>query len=124
MIYLVCVEAIDQDVEEEITLVVCGQKLICFASFVPYRLEVGKSYQAELLPMVFNEYLVQEMPHEESSIERDGLGYAYNAIGELRNGCLTCGKLIFCDEVLLSDYGYLDEKMVSWRIDRLDVAFI
>lgn len=124
MIYSVLVDAICPEIEEEVSIVVCGQRLTCFATYLPYQLEVGRTYRVELLPMVFDDYLVQEVSCAEPSIVREGVGYSYNIIGELRDGCLHCGELTFCDEVLLANFGFLEGKLILWRIDRLDILFV
>lgn len=124
MIYSVIIDVISPEIEEEVSIFVCGQRLTCFASYLPYRLEVGRTYQAELLPMVFDEYFVQEISHSEPSIVREGVGYSYSIIGELRAGCLHCGGLIFCDEFLLENFGFLEGRLVCWKVDRLDISFV
>lgn len=124
MIYSVLVEAVDSEIEEEVSISVCGHQLICFASYLPYSLEVGKVYPAEFLPMVFNDYLIKEIPDAESAVVREGEGYSYKIIGQLRDGCLKVGELSFCDEYLLADFGFLEGRMVSWKIDRLDILFV
>jgi hypothetical protein len=124
MIYSVLVDALSPEVEEEVSITVCGQRFTCFASYLPYQLEVGRVYRAELWPMVFNEYIVQEVSHAESSVVREGMGYSYSIIGELRNGCLRCGRLTLCDEILLANFGFLEGRLISWKIDRFDISFI
>lgn len=124
MIYSVLVDGINSEIEEEVSIVVCGQRLTCFASYLPYQLEVGRVYRAELLPIVFDEYIVQEISHVTPSVLREGPGYSYRIIGELKSGCLCCSGLTFCDEILLADYGFLEGKLISWRVDRLDILFV
>jgi len=124
VIYSVIVDAICSEVEEDVSIVVCGQRLTCFASYLPYQLEVGGVYRAELLPMIFNEYVVHEVSYVEPKIVREGVGYSYSVTGELKDGCLYCGGLVFCDEILLADFGFLEGKSVSWKIDRLDISFV
>ncbi|WP_233237914.1 hypothetical protein [Bordetella sp. LUAb4] len=124
MIYSVLVDGINPEIEEEVSIVVCDQRLTCFASCLPYQLEVGRVYRAELLPMVFSEYIVQETSHVTPSILKNGSDYSYKIVGELREGCLCCSGLIFCDEILLADFGFLKGKLISWRVDRLDVLFV
>lgn len=123
MIYSVLVEAVSSEIEEEVSISVCGHRLICFASYLPYSLEVGRIYPAEFLPMIFNDYLVKEVSDVEPAVVREGEGYSYQIIGELKSGCLEVGELSFCDEHLLADFGFLEGRMVSWKIDRLDILF-
>ncbi|MBT2342328.1 MULTISPECIES: hypothetical protein [Pseudomonas] len=124
MIYSVLLDGVNSEVEEEVSIVVCGQRLTCFASYLPYQLEVGRVYRAELLPMVFDEYIVQEVSHVTPLVLREGSGYSYSIIGELKDGCLCCSGLTFCDEILLADFGFLEGKLISWRVDRLDILFV
>ncbi|WNC09823.1 hypothetical protein [Pseudomonas coleopterorum] len=124
MIYSALVDGINSEIEEEVTIVICGQRLTCFASYLPYQLEIGKVYRAELLPMVFGEYIIQEISHVTPSVLREGPGYSYRFIGELRDGCLCCVGLTFCDEIFLADFGFLEGKLISWRVDRLDISFV
>lgn len=124
MIYSVLVDGVNPEIEEEVTIVVGGQRLTCFASYLPYQLEVGRVYRAELLPMVFDEYIIQEVSHVAPSVLREGSGYSNRIIGELRDGCLCCSGLTFCDEIFLVDFGLLEGKLISWRIDRLDISFV
>ncbi|MCZ8382931.1 hypothetical protein [Achromobacter xylosoxidans] len=124
MIYSVLVEAVGLEIEEEVLISVCGHRLLCFASYLPDRLEVGKVYQAELLPMIFDDYVVREINNADPAIVRQEDGYSYTIVGQLRAGCLHVGGLLFCDNILLSDYGFMEGKMVSWKVDRLDVSFV
>jgi len=124
MIYSVIIDSMCPDIEEEVSVVVAGHRLTCFASYLPFPLEVGGAYKAELLPMVFDEYIVREVSFtQEPSITRQGIDYSYHVVGELADGWLRCGELEFFDEVLLADFGFLSNKMVMWKIDRLDIAF-
>lgn len=98
--------------------------MTCFASYLPYAVEVGRGYQAELLPLVFEDYTVREIFKAESSISRIGQGYSYEVCGPLADGYVQCGDLMLCDDTLRSDFGFLEGKFISWRVDRLDVVFI
>ncbi|ESS47795.1 hypothetical protein L665_03773 [Ralstonia solanacearum SD54] len=37
---------------------------------------------------------------------------------------MDAGGIVFEDDVLLSDFGYLEGKMIAWKIDRIDVEFL
>jgi hypothetical protein len=124
MIYSVLVEGFSSEIEEEILVRVSDLPLTCFASYLPRELEMGKFYQAEFLPMVFDEYLVEEVFHEAPSITKEGQSYSYKVVGLLKGDCLCCGELTLCDEVLMTDFGFLEGKLISWKIDRLDIFFV
>jgi hypothetical protein len=123
MIYSAKIENTGKDVEEEVSVLVEGVQLTCFASCCPYEIEIGKVYQVDLIPMVFDDYIVQEVDDLNTSIQRIGDTYSYLVIGKLLDGKLSCGSISFFDEEFLSRFGFLDGKMVSWVIDRLDISF-
>jgi len=124
MIYPALVESFDSVIEEEVTVVIAGQRLTCFANYAPYLLEAGKVYPVELSCMVFEDYSVEEVADQVPAIIRTGNAYAYRIIGELVDDCLRSCGLEFQDEVLLSDFGFLEGRVVSWKIDRLDIRFL
>lgn len=123
MINLVTVDSVSSEIEEEVSVIVCGQRLTCFASYLPYEIKVGGVYSAELLPVIFDNYIIEEIECSKPKIVREGLGYSYDFIGKLKDGCIYCGDLVFCDDVLLTDFGFFDGKLISWKIDRLDILF-
>lgn len=85
--------------------------------------EVGKSYDAEIIPMVFSDYDVKKSEEVNASILPYGAGYSYLVTGTLKGACIDCASLVLCDEALLEDFGFLDGQMVQWEIDRLDLSF-
>ena len=70
---------------------------------------------------IFNEYQVAEsnLPPQ---LRKIGQSFSYEVIGLLENGIITIGDFKIFDEILYSDYGYLDGKNVSWIVDRIDMA--
>ncbi|MBA0281533.1 hypothetical protein D7Y44_12660 [Stenotrophomonas maltophilia] len=124
MIYSAVVEGLSPVVEEEVSIEISGERLVCFASYLPFRIEVGETYQVELSPMVFSEYVVNDLPGIGSSITRRGVGYSYEIVGDLKDGRITSGEFMFFDEAFLEDFAFLDGRRVSWVVDRLDVLFI
>jgi hypothetical protein len=123
MIYSAKVERIDEDIEEEVTLVIDGLKLVCFAGVCPYPIEEGKAYPVSLHLVVFDDYMITEVNIDESSLKRIGQGFSYIVTGRLSEDTLNAG-IAFQDQVFLSDYGYLDGKMVSVKVDRIDAEFL
>ncbi|MFV8602808.1 hypothetical protein ACNRDG_00635 [Ralstonia pseudosolanacearum] len=125
MKYLTKIERLSDDVEEEVVLRINGVELICFATVCPYKIEEGASYQVELTAQVFNEYQVSELGEEASpSIAQIGDSFSHVIAGRLRGNRLDAGGIVFEDDVLLSDFGYLEGKMIAWKIDRIDVEFL
>ncbi|WP_246655178.1 hypothetical protein [Rhizobium laguerreae] len=123
LIYSALIEKIGDDIEEEVSVLICEEKVTCFASYMPYPVHVGEVYQVELVAVVFNEYFIEESD-ELPSIFRTGTDYSYLLTGILGDGNINCGSIIFFDDLLSEDFGFLRGKMVSWKVDRLDICFL
>ncbi len=125
MNYLAQIKRLSDDVEEEVVLRINGVELTCFATVCPYKIEEGASYQVELTAQVFNEYLVSELDEEASpSIVQIGDSFSHVITGRLSGNRLDVGDIVFEDDVLLSDFGYLEGKMIAWKVDRIDAEFL
>ena len=125
MIYNAKVLHLNNDVEEEVLLQIGGVELTWFVSVCPYAIAEGLSYPIELRPVIFDEYVISELANNSvPSISRVESSFAYVVVGEMRGACLKSGELIFEDDVLQRDFGYLDGKMVAMKIDRIDAEFL
>jgi len=124
MIYQAKILRVDEPVEGEIMLQVGGIELTCFAYFHPCWIKVGSSYPVGFNLLVLNDYVVEEVSDESKpSIIRLGNTFAHVITGRLSGRCLESGELTFEDDVLLSDFSYLDGKMVVIKVDRIDADF-
>ena len=56
-------------------------------------------------------------------LKKIGNTLGYNIVGVLINGVIHFDDLLIFDEILLSDYGYLDNRKVKWMVDRIDIDF-
>ncbi|TBZ46783.1 hypothetical protein E0H64_21610 [Rhizobium leguminosarum bv. viciae] len=124
MIYSALIEKIGDDIEEEVSVLICEERLTCFASYMPYPVHVGEVYEVEVVAVVLNEYFIEESNDELPSIFRTGTDYSYLLTGMLDEGNINCGAIAFFDDVLSEDFGFLRGKMVSWKVDRLDICFL
>ena len=125
MNYLAKIKRLSNDIEEEVVLRINSVELTCFVTVFPYKIEEGSSYQVELTAQVFNDYLVNELSKEEPpSIVQVGNSFSYVITGRLNDNRLNAGSIVFEDEMLLSDFGYLEGKIVSWKVDRIDAEFL
>lgn len=124
LIYSALIEKIGGDIEEEVSVLICEKRLTCFASYMPYPVHVGEVYQVELVAVVLNDYSIEESNDELPSIFRTGTDYSYLLTGMLDDGNINCGSITFFDDVLSEDFGFLRGKMVSWKVDRLDICFL
>lgn len=124
MTYSAFIKDISQDIEGEVTLLVSGLELTCFSNMPPSRNSIGTECEIEFLPMVFGEYDVREVAdNSEPLVQRVGNSFAYVVSGRLAGGGVEAGPVTFEDEMLESEFGYLNGKMVAWKIERLDVDF-
>lgn len=123
--YYALVLALDDNIEEEVTLSVVGYEITCFAGICPYEIYVGKKYPVLFNFEIFNSYKVEELENESVGFERIGDTFAYWIKGRLDidRGVIDCG-IRFEDEFLLPDYGYLDGKFIRLKVDRIDVEFL
>jgi len=124
--YLAQIRHINTDVEGEVLLSINGVDLLCFSYFsLPYQAKDGGNYQVELTPVVFNDYIVNELSEDTlPSVARVGSSFSYEIKGRLHGSRLDAGGIEFEDEILLSDFSHLQGKMISWRVDRIDAEFL
>jgi len=114
---------IDKDVEDIITVEIDGVTLTCFANICPYQINVGKDYNIEISFEVFSEYIVEEVPEPQLAITQSENCLPCWFIGK------HCGKklqsvITFEDEILLSEFAYLEGKYIRMKVDRVDVEFL
>ncbi len=121
--YFALVKAIGDNVEEEVTLDLNDLKVTCFAGVCPYEIHEGERYPVSLELIVFDDYEVKESEVEFAGLEQIGESFSYWIKGRLEKGVIDCG-IQFEDEILLSDYGYLDGKFIQLKVDRIDVEFL
>lgn len=125
MIYEAKVLSLDDDLEEEVLLRIGMAELICFASVCPYAIQKNEYYSVELRLVVLNECAVTEQPQGTvQSIARIDRGFSHVVTGVLKDGCLESVGFIFEYEVLARDFGYLNGKPISLRVDRIDAEFL
>lgn len=117
------VQFIGETVEEELVLLIDGYDLTCFASVLPYCIEIGRQYPVTISPfLVDDDYEIEEASASAPAFEKYGNGFQYWIAGQLNGAVLECG-LEFEDQVLLWDYGHLNGKRIRLKVDRLDVEF-
>lgn len=119
----VIIKNIDEMIEEEVTVIIGGIELVCFAGVCPYEIEVGKEYLASISMFFFDEYCVEEVSFHKKEIKRINDSFQYNLFGKIDGGSIDCG-LVFEDEFISFEYGYLDGLYVKMTVDRIDITFI
>jgi len=126
MIYSAQLRHVSNEVEGEVLLTIDEVNLTCFAySSLPVDAKEGSFYRVELTAEVLDDYVVSELNGETlPSIAQVGNSFIHVISGRLSGNRLDAGGIVFEDDVLLSDFGYLDGKMISWKVDRIDAEFL
>ena len=125
MIYQAQVIALSDDIEEKVTLQINDIRLNCFAGICPYPISVGKNYPVQLELVMLHNYEVMASPDSSGpAFIETGEGFTYLIQGRLNGRYLEADGLLFEDEMLQTDFGYLDGKTVTVKADRIDVEFL
>ncbi|AXQ22205.1 hypothetical protein BEN71_09020 [Acinetobacter wuhouensis] len=111
----------EKNVEESLFVEVNGLILNIFCSEYNYIFKPLEVYEVELEFQIFNEYQIAES-NLQPQFRRIDQSFSYEMIGLLENGVVTVGDFKIFDEILLSDYSYLDGKNISWIVDRIDLS--
>ena len=114
--------ALNDQIQEDITLLIEGTIVNCFISYCPYEIEVGKSYDVEL---TLNFPDTCELERAEPSgllVEKIAPGYSYILYGEL------CDDKFFTFTSLSAqgihyDHPEFNEHFVKLRVERIDASF-
>ena len=122
MKYLANIVSYDENLEHILTINVEHTILEVFSTSIPYLVEYKKEYLIDLEAMVFDEYTVTRV-NEFPQIRKIGNSLKYEIIGNLSEGKIKVNDLVFEDTILNSDFGYLDNEIVKWVVDRIDVYF-
>ncbi|HTI72790.1 MAG TPA: hypothetical protein VMF06_22645 [Candidatus Limnocylindria bacterium] len=115
----------NENLEEEVLVQIGEVQLICFANICPYKIFENETYPVELSLFWLDEYRLEQMPDTaEQAILQVGNNFAHVITGRLEGPCLESRGVVFEDEFLLDDYGYLSGQMVRLFVDRLEIEFI
>lgn len=124
-VQMVRLEKLSEIVDEEVILRIGDCELVCFAGGRLRNLVEGVSYPVKLSLLILNDYHVEEIEDEsEQSVIRQGSAYSYKIKGRLFEGRLHACGFVFEDGAFDSDYGYLEGKMISMDVDRIDAQFL
>jgi hypothetical protein len=122
MVFQVRVVRLNENVEEEADVEVRGHALTCFVAVCPYRLAPGEVYPARLSLWALEGLEVREADGEVTGISRIGDDFRHRVVGILHGSVLDAG-VAFEDELFLAEYEYLDGRVVSVDVDRIQLAF-
>lgn len=114
--------AINELVEEEVSLLIDKTILTCFVSDCRYEIEVGKTYDVELTLNLSEHYEAHKTPTTQILTEKVGNGFSYTLYGTLKNGAFQTFTLL-SDEGIHYDHPDLNDSFIKLTVDRIDVAF-
>lgn len=114
--------AINELVEEEVSLLIDKTILTCFVSDCRYEIEVGKTYNVELTLNLSEHYEVHKAPTTHILTEKVDNGFSYMLYGTLNNDTFQTFTLLN-DEGIHYDHPDLNDSFIRLTVDRIDVAF-
>ncbi|MBP5959343.1 hypothetical protein ICA16_27060 [Pseudomonas anatoliensis] len=120
--YLAHIIEIDPYVEDLIVLRVNDVTFRGFASYCPFVVDVGKTYEVELEMVLPEELAISKIENEEERIEMLGNGFSCEIHGRLE-GDIFKSFVEFSDQGLHYDYPHLNEQFVKITAERIDVSF-
>lgn len=109
-------------IEEEVTLLVEGEVIECFASFCPYNLEVGKTYEVELSLNLPQDYKIKKIEPTEVRAIKKGRGFAYYLYGNLEDEKFQTFTTLF-DENIHYEHPDLNNHFICLEVERIDASF-
>ncbi|MHC5170216.1 hypothetical protein ACVIAJ_07625 [Acinetobacter johnsonii] len=113
----------NEELEFIVNIKIDSEILEVFSSSIPTTLDLNTSYVVDLEAIVFDDYLV-EKTNSPPQIRQLSNSLGYEIIGHLKNGQIEANGLIFEDEILNSDFFYLDNSKVKWTVDRINADFV
>lgn len=114
--------ALNEHVKEDVTLLIDGTVINCFISYCLNEIEVGKSYDVELVLNIPDDYEIQKVEPHKTLVEKIGRGYSYFLYGELRNEIFYTFTSLN-DEGVHYDHPDCNDHFIKLEIERIDVAF-
>ena len=113
----------NEHIDEEVTLLIDGSTIVCFANVCPYELKVGKTYDVELKLNLPDNYSINQSSQREILIEKTGKGFAYSLYGELHDDEFHTFTTLF-DENVHCDHPALNNKFIRLHVERIGASFL
>ena len=113
--------AVDDIIEEEVVLLVEGNKIRAFASFCPEKIEIGKKYKAEFNLVIPDSELIEITLETVPRIEMLGQGLACTVYGYLSNATIR-SIVDFPDQDIHYDYPDCNDNYIKIDVERVDVS--
>ena len=114
--------AVNEQVEEEVTLLIEGTVVTCFASYCPYEIEVGKTYDVELTLNLAEHYEAKKTCSNDIFAVQINNGFSYILYGDLRDDTFQTFTSLKVEDIH-HDHPDLNNSFIKLSIERIDVAF-
>lgn len=114
--------ALNDQTQEDITLLIEGTIINCFISYCPHQIEVGKLYDVELTINIPEDYVLERAEPSVMLAEKIGPGYSYILYGELCDDKLLTFTSL-SNEGIHYDHPELNEHYVKLTVERIDASF-
>lgn len=117
----------DEIIEEFAYFSIENNDLYCFLDCCPMAIEVNKVYNVELDYFIIDKFILEEVNTDESVIipfERIGDSAQYKITGRLDGNTFTAGNICFVDDALQLKYSYLDGRLITLTVWRLNISVI
>ena len=113
---------LNEIIEEEVTLLIEGEAIECFASFCPYNLEVGRVYNVELSINLSESYEIRKTEPTDVRAVKKGRGFSYYLYGSLDDDTFKTFTTLF-DEDIHYDHPDLNNNFICLEVERIDASF-
>lgn len=127
MIYSIKLKEMDEITREFAYFSIENNDLYCFLDYYPMAIGVNKACDVELGYFIVNKFILEEVNIDESAtIPPEGVGDSarYKITGRLDDNTLTAGSICLVDNVLRLRYSYLDSRLTTLTVWRLNTSVI
>ena len=114
---------LDPAFEEAAWFEIQGYKLYCFIAYWPNEIQSSKRYQIEL-DLFYDRVQVVLSDAEVGFKKINQHSLAYKITGLLKNAKLSIGNLEFDCHDISYEYPYMEDKIISFIVDRLDISLV
>jgi hypothetical protein len=115
--------AMDDQVEDCVTLHTCGVTVECFVNYCADIVAVGETHLAELTIDYSDPMQIELPPETNALVEKNGDGFGYYLYGALEGGTFRTFT-DFSDEDIHFDYPELAGRFVKIKANRINVSFL
>ncbi len=110
------------NIDEDVTLLIEGAIINCFISSCPYEIQVGDTYDVELVINLADDLKIERVEPRKILIERMDHGYSYLLYGNLRNDIFLSFTALNAEGIHY-DHPECNDQFIKLEVERIDVSF-